>query len=93
MSKSSMLQISDQFDHFQLGKYSKRRYERYLSRLRFTHGQEVVLKIPDRMSIGDPAQFERFQRELEVMRTLSHPAIQQGLASGTIIIRLILLPG
>lgn len=46
------------------------------------NGQEVVLKIPDRMSIGDPAQFERFQRELEVMRTLNHPAIQQGLGSG-----------
>ena len=34
------------------------------------------------MSIGDPAQYERFQRELEVMRTLNHPAIQQGLGSG-----------
>jgi eukaryotic-like serine/threonine-protein kinase len=41
-----------------------------------------VLKIPDKMSIGDPAQYERFQRELEVMRTLQHPAILKGLGSG-----------
>jgi serine/threonine-protein kinase len=46
------------------------------------NGQEVVLKIPNRASIGDPAQYERFQRELEVMRTLDHPAIQKGVDSG-----------
>ena len=45
-------------------------------------GEEVVLKIPNRASIGDPAQYERFQRELEVMRTLDHPALQKGLDSG-----------
>ncbi len=45
-------------------------------------GKEVVLKIPDKMMIGDPAQYERFQRELEVMNTLNHPAIQHGLGSG-----------
>jgi serine/threonine-protein kinase len=45
-------------------------------------GQEVVLKIPNRMMIGDPAQYERFQRELEVTKALSHPAIQKGLGSG-----------
>src|SRR4030095_7738187 len=32
--------------------------------------------------IGDPAQYERFQRELEVMNTLDHPAILKGLGSG-----------
>jgi eukaryotic-like serine/threonine-protein kinase len=32
--------------------------------------------------LGDPAQFERFQRELEVMKTLNHPAILKGLGSG-----------
>jgi len=32
--------------------------------------------------IGDPLSTERFQRELEVMRTLKHPAIQRGLGSG-----------
>lgn len=45
-------------------------------------GQDVVLKIPNRMLIGDPAQFERFQRELEVTNTLNHPSIQKGLGSG-----------
>jgi len=45
-------------------------------------GKEVALKIPDKSIIGDPAQYERFQRELEVMRTLNHPAIQKGLGSG-----------
>ena len=32
--------------------------------------------------IGDPAQYERFQRELEAMRTLQHPALQRGIESG-----------
>jgi serine/threonine-protein kinase len=32
--------------------------------------------------LGDPAQFERFQRELGVMKTLDHPAILKGLGSG-----------
>jgi len=47
-----------------------------------TTGQEVAVKIPDPTMIGDPAQYERFQRELEVMKTLRHPAIQHGVASG-----------
>src|SRR4029077_8237024 len=29
-----------------------------------------------------PAQYERFQRELEVVAALKHPAIQRGLGSG-----------
>ncbi len=45
-------------------------------------GKEVVLKVPDSSSIGDPAQYERFQRELEVMTTMNHPAIQKGIGSG-----------
>jgi serine/threonine-protein kinase len=45
-------------------------------------GRDVALKIPDKMMIGDPAQFERFQRELEAMRTLNHPALQHGIESG-----------
>jgi serine/threonine-protein kinase len=83
MSKSSMLQISDQFDHFQIREHiAKGGMSDIYRAYDLLTGQEVVLKIPDTMSIGDPAQFERFQRELEVMRTLNHPAIQQGLGSG-----------
>jgi len=83
MSNSSMLQISDQFDHFQIRQHmAKGGMSDIYRAYDLLSGQEVVLKIPDRMSIGDPAQFERFQRELEVMRTLNHPAIQQGLGSG-----------
>lgn len=47
------------------------------------NGRDVVLKIPDQMLLGDPGQYERFQREMAVMNTLHHPAIQHGLESGT----------
>jgi serine/threonine-protein kinase len=83
MSNTFMLQISDQFDHFQIREHiAKGGMSDIYRAYDLLNGQEVVLKIPDRMSIGDPAQYERFQRELEVMRTLNHPAIQQGLGSG-----------
>jgi len=83
MPLSSMLQISDQFDHFQIREHlAKGGMSDIYRAYDLLSGKEVVLKIPDRMSIGDPAQYERFQRELEVMRTLNHPAIQKGLGSG-----------
>jgi serine/threonine-protein kinase len=83
MSNSFMLQISDQFDHFQIREHiAKGGMSDIYRAYDLLNGQEIVLKIPDRMTIGDPAQYERFQRELEVMRTLNHPAIQQGLGSG-----------
>ena len=78
-----MLQIGDQFEHFQIithmaqGGMSDIYHARDL-----LSGREVALKIPNRTMIGDPAQYERFQRELEVMKTLSHPAIQRGVSSG-----------
>ncbi len=78
-----MLQIGDQFDHFQIRAHIAQGGMSNIYRaFDLLSGQDVVLKVPDRMSIGDPAQFERFQRELEVMRTLHHPAIQKGLGSG-----------
>jgi len=78
-----MLQIGDQFDHFQIRAHiAKGGMSDIYRAYDLLSGKEVVLKIPDMMSIGDPAQYERFQRELEVMRTLSHPAIQKGLGSG-----------
>ncbi len=79
-----MLQIGDQFDHFQIRAHIARGGMSDIYRAYdLLAGREIVLKVPDVMSIGDPAQYERFQRELEVMRTLSHPAIQRGLGSGT----------
>ena len=83
MPISSMLQISDQFDHYQIREHlAKGGMSDIYRAYDLLSGKEVVLKIPDRMSIGDPAQYERFQRELEVMRTLNHPAIQKGIGSG-----------
>ncbi len=79
-----MLQIGDQFDHFQIRAHiAKGGMSDIYRAYDLLNGNEVVLKIPDSMSIGDPAQYERFQRELEVMRTLNHPAIQKGTGSGT----------
>src|ERR1035437_9930421 len=83
MAISSRLQIGDQFDHFQIRNHiAKGGMSDIYCAYDLLSGKDVVLKIPDRMSIGDPAQYERFQRELEVMRTLNHPAVQKGLSSG-----------
>src|ERR1700690_194324 len=80
---ASMLQISDQFDHFQIkGHIAQGGMSDIYRAVDLLNGREVALKIPDKSIIGDPAQYERFQRELEVMRTLNHPAIQKGLGSG-----------
>ena len=83
MAISSRLQIGDQFDHFQIRSHiAKGGMSDIYCAYDLLNSRDVVLKIPDRMTIGDPAQYERFQRELEVMRTLDHPAIQKGLSSG-----------
>ncbi len=79
-----MLQVGDQFDHFQIRSHiAKGGMGDVYSAFDFTHSREAVLKIPDAMFIGDPAYYARFQRELEVMGTLDHPAIQKGLGSGS----------
>ena len=78
-----MLQIGDQFDHYRIqGHMAQGGMSDVYRAFDLLTSKEVVLKVPDRTSIGDPAQYERFQRELEVMSTLSHPAIQKGLGSG-----------
>ncbi len=78
-----MLQIGDQFDRFQIRSHMAQGGMADIYRAYdLMHGREVVLKIPNRMMIGDPAQYERFQRELEVTNSLNHPAIQKGLGSG-----------
>ncbi len=80
---SMMFQIGDQFDHFQIRSHLAQGGMADIYRAYdFMTGKEVVLKIPNRMMIGDPAQYERFQRELEVTNNLSHPALQKGLGSG-----------
>ena len=77
------LQIGDQFDRYQIrASMAQGGMGSIYRAVDVTTGQEVAVKIPDPTMIGDPAQYERFQRELEVMKTLHHPAIQHGVASG-----------
>jgi serine/threonine-protein kinase len=45
-------------------------------------GEQVVLKFPHLSMIGDPAYYERYQREVQIGRALRHPAIQRVLAAG-----------
>jgi serine/threonine-protein kinase len=78
-----MLQISDQFDHYLIRSHmAKGGMSNVYKAYDLLSGKEVVLKVPDKNSIGDPAQYERFQRELEVMKSVDHPAVQKGIASG-----------
>ena len=78
-----MLQIGDQFDRFQIREHMAQGGMADIYRAYdLVNRRDVVLKIPDKMMIGDPAQYERFQRELEVLNTLNHPAILHGLGSG-----------
>lgn len=80
---STMLQIGDQFDHFQIQAHMAQGGMSDVYRaFDLMHRREVVIKIPDQSMLGDPAQFERFQRELEVMKSLDHPVILKGLGSG-----------
>ncbi len=79
----TMLQIGDQFDHFQIQAHMAQGGMSDVYRVfDLVNRRQVVIKVPDQSMLGDPAQFERFQRELEVMKTLDHPAILKGLGSG-----------
>ena len=78
-----MLQIGDQFDRYQIQAHLAQGGMSDIYRaFDLVNRQDVAIKIPDQSIIGDPAQYERFQRELEVINTLSHPAILKGLGSG-----------
>ena len=78
-----MLQIGDQFDQFQIQAHMAQGGMSDIYRaFDMVRRCDVVIKIPDQTMIGDPAQYERFQRELEVLKTLDHPAILHGLGSG-----------
>ena len=77
------LQIGDQFDRFQIqGHMAQGGMSEIYRAYDLINRREVVLKLPDASMIGDPAQYERFQREMEVVRTLNHPAILRGLDAG-----------
>jgi serine/threonine protein kinase len=79
-----MLQIGDQFDRFQiLGHLAKGGMSDIYRAYDVVGKSEITLKIPDQSMIGDPGQYERFQRELTVTNTLRHPAVLRGLGSGT----------
>ncbi|NWF71349.1 MAG: serine/threonine protein kinase [Chloroflexi bacterium] len=78
-----MLQIGDQFDRYQIRSHMAQGGMADIYRAYdLMSGREVVLKVPNQMMIGDPALYERFQRELEVTNNLQHPAVQRGLGSG-----------
>jgi eukaryotic-like serine/threonine-protein kinase len=79
----TMLQIGDQFDRFQIQAHLAQGGMADIYRAYdLMNRREVVLKVPDQTMIGDPAQYERFQREMQVMNTLDHPVILRGLGSG-----------
>ena len=80
---NNMPQIGDQFDRYQIQAHIAQGGMSDVYRaFDLVDKREVAIKVPDKSMLGDPAQFERFQRELEVMSKLSHPAILQGLGSG-----------
>ncbi len=80
---STMLQIGDQFDRYQISAHLAQGGMSDIYRaFDVVSHREVALKVPDPSMIGDPAQYERFQREMEVLNTLQHPAILRGLGSG-----------
>ncbi|MCL4423639.1 MAG: serine/threonine protein kinase, partial [Actinobacteria bacterium] len=45
-------------------------------------GETVVLKVPNPQLFADPALFQRYQRESEIARRLSHPNVQRSLDEG-----------
>jgi serine/threonine-protein kinase len=78
-----MLQIGDQFDRYQIQAHLAQGGMSDIYRaFDLVTRRDVAIKIPDQSIIGDPAQYERFQRELDVINKLNHPAILKGLGSG-----------
>jgi eukaryotic-like serine/threonine-protein kinase len=78
-----MLQIGDQFDRYQIqGHIAQGGMSDIYRVFDLVNRRVVALKVPEQSMIGDPAQYERFQRELDVMKRLHHPAILHGIDSG-----------
>ena len=74
-----MLQIGDQFDRFQINAHLAQGGMSDIYRaFDLVNRREVALKVPDQSIIGDPAQYERFQRELQVMKTLQEAVAAAG---------------
>jgi serine/threonine-protein kinase len=46
------------------------------------NGRTVVLKVPDPNLFADPATYNRYKREADVARKLSHPAVQSAVDDG-----------
>ena len=46
------------------------------------HGRRVVLKCPHEALLGDVSAFDRFRRELEIVKRLDHPGIQRSYDLG-----------
>ena len=83
MTTITMLQIGDQFDRYQIQSYLAQGGMSDIYRaFDLVSRREVVIKIPNQAMIGDPAQYERFQREMEIMAQIEHPAVLRGLGSG-----------
>lgn len=55
--------------------------EAYKARDRSDNGL-VVVKIPHASMIGDPSTYSRYERELDIGKSLSHPSIQRLVAEG-----------
>ena len=80
---NNMPQIGDQFDRYQIQAHIAQGGMSDVYRaFDLIDRREVAIKVPDQSMLGDPAQYERFQRELEVMSNLNHPAVLKGLGSG-----------
>ena len=78
-----MLQIGDQFEHYEIRAHLGQGGMADIYRAYdIVNHRDVAIKIPDATMIGDPAQFERFRRELEVSKSLHHPAVLCGLDFG-----------
>ncbi len=80
---TEMFQIGDQIDQFQIKNLiAQGGMSKIYHAFDLIKKTDVVIKFPDKSLIGDPAQFERFQREIEISQLLSHMAVLKGICTG-----------
>lgn len=83
-SRMSLFQIGDQVERYRIQEVLAVRGMSTIYRAYdLVHRTDVAIKIPDAGLIGDPALYERFQREIEITRDLHHPAVLKGLFTGS----------